>query len=190
MWCPPPPNSQTSYQFSCQSSSTCISECGTPSWACLIYCLPDILSTCYLISYLLLTWYLIYLISDILSAAYQISYIPDIWYPIYCLPNILPTWYLISYLLLTWYLEYWAPELPLWCPRTLPPPWSGTWGWTPSTCTRIGQNSGEHCARTNKPLKYLASQELLQPLTALQSLLWPDQKEDLLHTSAPQQLLY
>ena len=30
----PPPNSQTSYQFGCQSSSTCISECGTPSWAC------------------------------------------------------------------------------------------------------------------------------------------------------------
>ena len=29
-----PPNSWTSYQFSCQSSSTCISECGTPSSAC------------------------------------------------------------------------------------------------------------------------------------------------------------
>ena len=28
---PPPPNSQTSYQFGCQSSLTCISECGTPS---------------------------------------------------------------------------------------------------------------------------------------------------------------
>ena len=31
---PPPPNYQTSYHFGCQSSSTCISECGTPSWAC------------------------------------------------------------------------------------------------------------------------------------------------------------
>ena len=31
---PPPPKSQTPYQFSCQSSSTCISECGTFSWAC------------------------------------------------------------------------------------------------------------------------------------------------------------
>ena len=30
----PPTNSQTSYQFSCQSSSTYISEWGTPSWAC------------------------------------------------------------------------------------------------------------------------------------------------------------
>ena len=30
----PPFNSRTSYQFSCQSSSTCISECGTPSSAC------------------------------------------------------------------------------------------------------------------------------------------------------------
>ena len=29
----PPPKSQTSYQFSCQSSSICISECGTSSWA-------------------------------------------------------------------------------------------------------------------------------------------------------------
>ena len=31
---PPPPNYQTSYHFGCQSSSTYISECGTPSWAC------------------------------------------------------------------------------------------------------------------------------------------------------------
>ena len=30
----PPPNYQKSLQFSCQSSSTCISECGTPSSAC------------------------------------------------------------------------------------------------------------------------------------------------------------
>ena len=29
----PPPNSQTSYQFSWHFSSTCILECGTPSWA-------------------------------------------------------------------------------------------------------------------------------------------------------------
>ena len=34
----PPPNSWTSYQFSCQSNSTCISECGTPSSACFIHC--------------------------------------------------------------------------------------------------------------------------------------------------------
>ena len=31
----PQPNTQTSYQLSCHSSSTCISECGTPSRACL-----------------------------------------------------------------------------------------------------------------------------------------------------------
>ena len=30
----PPKNSQTSCQFSWQSSSTCILKCGTPSWAC------------------------------------------------------------------------------------------------------------------------------------------------------------
>ena len=29
-------NYQTSYQLSCQSSSTCISECGTSSWACYL----------------------------------------------------------------------------------------------------------------------------------------------------------
>ena len=28
------PNSQTYYQLSCQPSLTCISECGTSSWAC------------------------------------------------------------------------------------------------------------------------------------------------------------
>ena len=32
--CPPPSNYQTSYHLGCQSSSTCISACGTPSWAC------------------------------------------------------------------------------------------------------------------------------------------------------------
>ena len=32
---PPTQNSQASFNFSCQSSITCISECGTPSWACL-----------------------------------------------------------------------------------------------------------------------------------------------------------
>ena len=33
---PPPPNYHTSYHFGCQSSSPCISECGTPSWACYL----------------------------------------------------------------------------------------------------------------------------------------------------------
>ena len=39
-----PPNSQISYQFSCQFSTTFISECGTSSWACLDFdpfCLED-----------------------------------------------------------------------------------------------------------------------------------------------------
>ena len=33
---PRPPNSQISYLFSWKSNSTCMYECGTPSWACFI----------------------------------------------------------------------------------------------------------------------------------------------------------
>ena len=40
-------NSQTFYQFSCQSSSTCISECGPPSWACsCLFCAHGSVYTC------------------------------------------------------------------------------------------------------------------------------------------------
>ena len=36
---PSPPNFQTSFQFGCQSSSTCISKWGTPNWDChWFYC--------------------------------------------------------------------------------------------------------------------------------------------------------
>ena len=40
-------NSQTFYQFSCQSSSTCISERGPPSWACsCLFCAHGSVYTC------------------------------------------------------------------------------------------------------------------------------------------------
>ena len=38
---PPPPNYQTYYHFGCQSTSTCISKFGTPSWACFKYYLAQ-----------------------------------------------------------------------------------------------------------------------------------------------------